>query len=58
MVDFDLAQIRTADLLFADVTNKSAGVGIELGVAKENNKKIIKYHFLTYLLTSFNNSLV
>lgn len=41
MVDFDLAQIKAADLLFADVTNKSTGVGIELGVAKENNKNIV-----------------
>jgi len=41
MVDFDLSQIKAADLLFADVTNKSTGVGIELGIAKENNKNIV-----------------
>lgn len=41
MVDFDLLQVKQADLLFCDVSNKSTGVGIELGVAKENNKEII-----------------
>ena len=41
MVDFDLLQVKHADLLFCDISNKSTGVGIELGVAKENNKKII-----------------
>ncbi|MBQ9792296.1 MAG: hypothetical protein IJW32_00930 [Clostridia bacterium] len=41
MVDYDLFKIKQADLLFCDVSNKSTGVGIELGVAKENNINIV-----------------
>lgn len=41
MVDFDLDLIRKSSLLIADVSNKSTGLGIELGVAKENNKKVL-----------------
>ena len=41
MVNYDLDLIRKSDLLIVDLTNKSTGVGIELGVAKENNKKLI-----------------
>ena len=41
MVSYDLDLIRKADLLIVDLTNKSTGVGIELGVAKENNKNVV-----------------
>lgn len=41
MVDYDLHKIKQADLLFCDVSNKSTGVGIELGIAKENNINIV-----------------
>ena len=41
MVDYDLFKIKKADLLFCDVSNKSTGVGIELGVAKEHNINIV-----------------
>lgn len=37
MVDYDLNLIKTSDLFIADVTNKSIGLGLELGVAWENN---------------------
>ncbi len=37
MVDYDLEMIRTSKLFLADVTNKSLGLGIELGIAKQNN---------------------
>lgn len=40
MVDYDLFKIKQADLLFCDLSNKSTGVGIELGIAKENNINI------------------
>ena len=41
MVNYDLDLIKKSDLLIVDLTNKSTGVGIELGVAKENNKKLV-----------------
>ena len=41
MVDYDLSLIKSADLLFCDVSNKSTGVGIELGIAKEHNINIL-----------------
>lgn len=41
MVDFDLDMVKSSDLLFADVSNKSTGLGIELGIAKEYSKKIV-----------------
>ena len=41
MVNYDLSMVKASDLLFCDVSNKSTGVGIELGIAKENNIKIV-----------------
>lgn len=37
MVDYDLEMIRSCKLMIADVTNKSTGLGIELGIIKQNN---------------------
>ena len=41
MVDFDILQVKTSDLIVCDLSNLSTGMGIELGVAFENNKKNI-----------------
>jgi len=41
MVSYDLDCVKKSSLLVADLTNKSTGVGIELGIAKEHNKNII-----------------
>ncbi len=40
MVDYDLKLIKDSDLIIADVSNKSTGLGIELGTAKECGNKI------------------
>lgn len=37
MVDYDLELIRTSSLMIADITNKSLGLGLELGIIKQNN---------------------
>lgn len=41
MVNYDLEIVKKADLLFVNLSNKSFGVGMELGIAKEYNKKVI-----------------
>ena len=40
MVNYDLNFVKEADLLFVNLSNKSFGVGMELGIAKEYNKKV------------------
>ncbi len=37
MVDYDLNLVATCKYMIADVTNKSLGLGIELGIIKEHN---------------------
>lgn len=41
MVRYDLNCVKKASLLVADLTNKSTGVGIELGIALEHSKSVI-----------------
>lgn len=41
MVDFDIMQVKTAKMLIADVSNKSTGLGIELGSIFADNKPLI-----------------
>ena len=41
MVDYDLYLIKTAKILIVDVTNKSTGLGIELGTIVNDNKPLI-----------------
>lgn len=41
MTDFDLQKVRESDLLVCDLSVRSTGMGIELGVANENNVKAI-----------------
>lgn len=41
MVIYDLNCVKKASLLVADLTNKSTGVGIELGIALEHSKSVI-----------------
>lgn len=41
MVNYDLDMVKKSDLLFVNLTNKSFGVGMELGIAKEFNKKAV-----------------
>lgn len=43
MVDYDLQQIVSSDLLIADVSRASTGLGIEIVTAKSNNKEIIYF---------------
>ncbi len=41
MVDYDLQLVKTAKMLIVDVSNKSTGLGIELGTIINDNKPII-----------------
>lgn len=41
MVEYDLNLIKTSKLFVVDVSNRSLGVGIELGIAKSNNIKVV-----------------
>ena len=41
MTDFDLQRVRESDLLVCDLSVRSTGMGIELGVAHENRVKTI-----------------
>lgn len=41
MVDYDLEQVKSCSLFIADITNKSTGLGLELGILKEHNKKVV-----------------
>lgn len=44
MVKFDLDQVRDSDLIICDLTELSTGMGIELGVAHENNKRVMFFY--------------
>ena len=41
MVDYDLHLVKTSKLFVVDVTNKSLGVGIELGTVKNSQTKVV-----------------
>ena len=41
MVDFDLKQVKESQLVVCDISEQSCGMGLELGICKENNIKII-----------------
>ncbi len=41
MVDYDIGLVRNADLIVCDISEQSTGLGIELGIAKENKTNII-----------------
>ena len=62
MTDYDLDLVRNCDLMVCDISQVSTGLGIELGVALEKNKKIIflyeKGSYISNMITgSFNSSL-
>ena len=40
MVNFDIKQVKTAKMIIADVSNKSTGLGIELGSILDANKHL------------------
>ncbi len=44
MVDYDLKQVKESDLIICDISEISTGMGIELGIAHENNKKILFFY--------------
>ena len=44
MVKFDLNQVRDSDLIICDLTELSTGMGIELGVAHECNKRVMFFY--------------
>lgn len=41
MVEYDLDLVKTSKLFVVDVTNKSLGVGIELGTVKNSETKVV-----------------
>ena len=41
MTDFDLNLVRECDVMVCDISEISTGLGIELGVALEQNKKVV-----------------
>ena len=41
MVDFDLDLVRNVDLMVCDISEQSTGMGLELGVVKENKIDVI-----------------
>lgn len=41
MVDYDLMMVKTAKMLIVDISNKSTGLGIELGTIANDNKPLI-----------------
>lgn len=41
MVEYDLNLVKNSKLFVVDVSNRSLGVGIELGIAKSNNTKVV-----------------
>lgn len=41
MVKYDIDFVKNCDLIIANLTNKSIGVGIELGIAFELNKNVL-----------------
>ncbi len=44
MVKFDLKRVRDSDCIVCDLRALSTGMGIELGVAVENKKKIVFFY--------------
>lgn len=44
MVDYDLGLVRECDLMICDISQISTGLGIELGVMHEQNKKIVFFY--------------
>lgn len=41
MVDFDLKKVKESDLVVCDISEQSCGMGLELGICKENKIKTI-----------------
>lgn len=61
MVDYDLGLVRDCDVMVCDISQISTGLGIELGVALEHNKKIVFFYetdsYVSNMITgSFSNS--
>jgi len=61
MVDYDLGLVRDCDIVICDISQISTGLGIELGVALEQNKKIVFFYetgsYVSNMITgSFSNS--
>ena len=44
MVKYDLQKVRESDLIVCDLSELSTGMGLELGVAHECNKKVIFFY--------------
>ena len=62
MTDYDLNLVRKCDLMVCDISQVSTGLGIELGVALENKKKMIFFYeegsYISNMITgSFRDSL-
>lgn len=61
MVQYDLSEVKSCDLIVCDLSEISTGMGLELGVALENNKKILflykKNSYVSNMITgAFMNS--
>lgn len=61
MVQYDLSEVRSSDLIICDLSEISTGMGLELGVAHEISKKILflykKNSYVSNMITgAFMNS--
>ena len=41
MVDYDIALVKNSDIMICDISEQSTGMGLELGVVKENDIDIV-----------------
>ena len=62
MVDFDLKQVKESDFVVCDISEQSCGMGLELGICKENNIRTIfcfkkGSHVSNMIYGAFSNSI-
>ena len=62
MVNYDLEKVRESDLIVCDLSELSTGMGLELGVAHENHKKVVFFyetgaHISSMIIGAFSDSL-
>lgn len=62
MVNYDLEKVKESDLIVCDLSELSTGMGLELGVAHENHKKVVFFyetgaHISSMIIGAFPDSL-